>query len=210
MKLQSSLYKAAFLLTIYNDVKYFILSHHYLQFKIKKMKKFFQKIGAWIHWLLGGVKKFTQFVEDHVDDAIAIAGNIRDFVNSPTLVALESILPANWQAKTDETKQKVLDALSKTIDDLGISKKCLALPTLDEKIQCFVAKLKERTALDLNGTIQKLATGMVLNTAGNDLKENVVDNIVVARLAEQNNTEQIEAAHLTAQQNADAEIDDDQ
>lgn len=170
------------------------------------MKKFFAKILVILRKLLGGVKKFNRFLETHVDDAIDIAKKIREFANDHSAIidTIFDILPVRYQDASQEVLEKIMQTLDKAIVDLAISKGCLEKETLLDKIKCFVEAIRERSELDRNGAIQKLATAMLLQThepveGGDAMSEHIADNIVVSRLTQQKNE--------TALEEVDAERD---
>lgn len=155
------------------------------------MKKFFQAIGRFFANIFSSAKKFNKFLLDHVDDAIAIAGNVRDLVNNPALNSIIDILPEKFKTATKDVQEKILSTLEKALADINISAGCLAKETIQEKIACFVAAIKGLSPMVQNGAIQKLATAMVMNTEQGkemNLSEHLADTIVLSRLTDQKNS----------------------
>lgn len=129
-----------------------------------------------------------------MDDAIAIAGNVRDLINSPVLNSVIDLLPEKLRNSTQEVQEKVLEILSKAITDINISSGCLEKESLTDKINCFVEAIKNRSHMDQNGAIQKLATAIVMNTDQGkemNLSEHLADTIVLSRYTDNKNKDAI-------------------
>lgn len=168
------------------------------------MKKIFAAVVNFLHFIFGGAKNFATFVETHVDDAIEIGNKIKALISNPVITNILDILPDKVKTMAKEDQQKLLDKIETAIDKLAISQNCLSLPTLEEKLTCFLQQLRNRSELDANGTIQKLVSAIVMQADnkvidGAPITENMADNLVVNRLTEQKNAEAIANAPDTSQ-----------
>ena len=75
------------------------------------MKKFFQKIGAFLALVFGGAKKFEKFLQEHVDDAIAIVEKIKKAVENPLILTVIAILPSRYRNIASEVLARIESTL---------------------------------------------------------------------------------------------------
>jgi hypothetical protein len=149
------------------------------------MKKFFQKIGLFLTRMFGGLRKFAKFLNDHVDDAIAIGKKILEYMNNPAVVSVEGLLSYllgdKYKYASEEVIQKVIDALLKAIDDMVGAKGCFDKPTAEQKILCFIDLLKQKTEHDRDGTLVKALSRFIVHKNGGEIKSNVADTMLQTR-----------------------------
>lgn len=146
------------------------------------MKKFFQKVGLFFVKIFGGLKKFEQFLQDHVDDAIGIVSNIRLLVNHPAVITLMAVLPPNLQQAAQDAIDKVESILDKVIYELNIGEECLAKATFPDRLACFIAHIRGLSPAMQEAVYAKIATLYTEQSSGADVKRSVVDAIVHNRL----------------------------
>lgn len=148
------------------------------------MKRFFQKVGAWLKKSFGSVKKVEQFIEEHVDDVIDVAAKILSYTSNPVLFSMvTAVLPEKYKNASKEAQEKMVDILTKAIDILGISNTCLHIADPYQKILCFVGAINSFSNVMKKKTALALATEMVKQQRP-DLPTSVVDNMITGRIAE--------------------------
>lgn len=154
------------------------------------MKNLLHKIGAFFTILFGGAKKFEQFLEDHVDDGLAIMNKIYSFTNSPLIIAIEDILPDKYKTAVDDIKIKIQTNLEKVIADITGGKDCLTKATFPEKLECLLVYIKTLTPTMQDGAKLKSASAYVQASLGDkavDYKQSTIDTAVQTRLFAQKN-----------------------
>lgn len=145
------------------------------------MKKFFHAIGLWFVKAFGGLKKFTKFLEEHVDDAIAIGNRIRAYVDSPILVGIIDLLPEKYRNASQDVIKKIEAALIKAIDDMSIAEACLQKTTTQEKLLCFIEALKKKKEYDRDGALVKTMSRFIVHNSGGEIKSNIADTLLQTR-----------------------------
>lgn|GEM_PF-939127 len=148
---------------------------------ISIMKKFFQKVGLFFVKIFGGLKKFEQFLQDHVDDAISIVSNIRLLVNHPAVITLMAVLPPKLQQAAQEAIDRIETILDKVIVELNIGQDCLQKETFAERLACFIAHIRELSPAMQEAAYLKIATLYTEQSSGAEVKRSVVDAIVANR-----------------------------
>ena len=148
------------------------------------MKKFFQKVGAWLKKTFGSIKKVEKFIEEHVDDVIDVAGKILSYANNPVLFSMvTAFLPEKYKNASREAQEKLVSILTKAIDILGISNTCLNEIDPYKKILCFVSAINAFSDVMKKKTALALATEM-LKQQEPALPTSVADNMITGRIAE--------------------------
>lgn len=155
------------------------------------MKKFFKLIGQFFHKLFDGAKRFEKFLNEHVDDALEIANKIRAALTSSEVLTLLDLLPEKYQNAAEDVQRKVLDQLERAVIKLNLSNDCLQKATLLEKVQCMIEVLKQRSEMDANGNIQKLATAFLMENDERQVSEHIADTIILTRLTDKKNPDAI-------------------
>lgn len=96
---------------------------------IAKIKAFFERLKA----------KFNNLLEKHVDTVLKITTVIKNVIDNPVTDVLVKMTPTD---KDDKALEKIRAALDITIAKLAIVSKCNEHTTLEEKIQCWIAEIR--------------------------------------------------------------------
>lgn len=107
------------------------------------MKKLWLKITGFLALVFGGAKKFEKFLEEHVDDAIAIVSKIKYAVENPVIITFISFLPEKYKTAASVVLTRIELVLGKVLDDLALANDCLSQPTTASKLKCFIEQLKK-------------------------------------------------------------------
>lgn len=145
------------------------------------MKKFFQKIGAFFQKFFGGVKKFEQFLKDHIDDAIGIVAQIQLLINNPATITLLAVLPPKYSEVAGEALFKAQTALDKVITQLNLSNECLQKETFTERLTCFIIQLRGLSPEVREGVLRQFATLYARESSGNTVKKNIINGAIESR-----------------------------
>ena len=148
------------------------------------MKKLFGNIWNWVKKAFGNAKKAEQFIEDHVDDAIAVVSKILQYANNPLLfVSLIQVLPEKYKNAAIEDQQKLVNTLLTAAKYLGILDNCFHLNLPYEKILCLVNAFTNKSEEIQNKNGLALASRMI-RIEKPDMPESVADHMIVSRIAE--------------------------
>lgn len=145
------------------------------------MKRFFQRVWIFLQGVFGGFKKFEQFLTDHVDDAIDIAGKIKAIVDSPATILIIKLLPEKYRTNIEKALAKIEPILDKTVEILNIGGDCLSKTTTLEKITCFVEQLRKRSPKEQEGIIRQFASTYAQVSSGFKYRDSMVNAAVENR-----------------------------
>ncbi len=112
-------------------------------------------IKQFIRWVKSGFKKTDEQLYKHLDSSIEYANQFKRFVNSPFLKGGILITPTQYDNIALEVLQKITDEV---ITTLSLANQCKTLPTYEDRLKCFVLKLKEVHESELNDLYKKIAT----------------------------------------------------
>jgi hypothetical protein len=150
------------------------------------MKKLWKKIQGFFILVFGGAQKFEKFLIEHADDAIEIVTKIKAAVENPLIVTIINILPEKYKSTIGQVRTRIENVLTKVLADLVISDQCLQLPTLTERLRCFVDHLSKQPPAIQEALYFKFAslyTKYSLNENG--VKGKIIDTAVQMRFLEQ-------------------------
>lgn len=148
------------------------------------MKKFFQKIGAFIALLLGNAKKFEAFLVNHVDEGIEMVYKLQRFIEGGTLKSIIQILPDKYEVPAEKVRARIIQLLHKVLDELGPVSGCMHYDTIEDRLCCYIAYLKTLKEKSREGEFKTFAALYAKYSSGEPLKDVVVNATVEARLME--------------------------
>ena len=118
------------------------------------------------------LRQFDNFVDAHVDMALTVTTNPRNFLASPVADAVTALIPGNLEAGL---KNDLVMALNKAIQALTILDSCKQVTDLNGKIKCFAQQVQTLSPDLQDAVLQKLASLMSGNLDGSKLKQNLYD-----------------------------------
>lgn len=151
------------------------------------MKKFFQKIGAFVTKIFGGLRKFEKFLRDHADDGLEFVTLLRTYSANPYVLTITALLPKKWQDKVGEGLSKFESILDKVIAELNIGTECIKKETFLERLQCFVAHYKTLSPAVQDALSHKIAALYASHSSGGTVRQHIVDKVIQDRLVDLKN-----------------------
>lgn len=132
-------------------------------------KKFCQRFKEKITQLRA---KFNKFLENHVDEALAITTIIKNAIDNP----IADILVKMTKTTTDDVVlEKMKTALSITVDKLAIVNACNEHEELEAKIQCWIKHIKLLPKDAQDAMLAKFGQVLTAQLDGNKESQNIYD-----------------------------------
>lgn len=124
------------------------------------MKKLLTRILYFLMKHIGDEKILVQFTQDeNVDDAIAIAGKIKEAVETPVVVmTLMAFLPERIHNTGGENLRRVESSLHNVLAAMVPGSVCINKATLGERMRCFVENVKTLSPAMQEATYLKFAS----------------------------------------------------
>lgn len=143
------------------------------------MKKFFQKIVAFVKFLFGG--DLDKWTDKHVQPSIEFVQRLKAAVDSPVANLVTALIPGTWD---DKLKDFWSNNLAKAIDLLYITQDIASEPDWTNKIIKLIGYLKSCSPAMRSAIYKQLSVEMAklsnesYNSNGNKPRTHAIDLLV--------------------------------
>jgi hypothetical protein len=150
-------------------------------------KSLIQVLDNFFAKLFGGIRKLEKFLSDHLDFGVALAGNVRNYVEGldqqiDSSLTLQLLLPAKWLNKIDEHSDKIKLAIDKVMLEAGIGQECLAKETFDERLACLIVYIRGLSDKRRSEIYKDIAKEVTRAKSGMEVKDNRLNYLLEGRL----------------------------
>ncbi len=139
--------------------------------------KFIKRIWKAISSLWNRV---DDYLEQHVEQALAVTGGLKKFLESPVADVIEAIIPGDIDRIV---RERLLQATKVSVTALGIVDTCKGLSDAD-KFRCIVAELQKLPSDGRDAVLFKLAALITKNLNGAKLPQRTYDLLVQGKYFE--------------------------
>jgi hypothetical protein len=139
--------------------------------------KFFKRIWKAISSLWN---KVDDYLEQNVEQALAVTGGLKKFLESPVADIIEALIPGNIDKVV---RERLLQATKVAVSSLGIVDTCKGLSDAD-KFKCIVAELAKLPPDGRDAVLFKLASLITKNLNGAKLPQRTYDLLVQGKYFE--------------------------
>lgn len=118
------------------------------------------------------LNQYDKVVEQHIDTAISVTTNLKNFLKGGYGDIITSIIPGQVD---DLIRIRLVKALEKTLDALSIVNTCKDAVGVEQKLKCFVAETSRRDPELRDALLAKLASLLASELDGKRLQQSLYD-----------------------------------